>query len=86
MVAQRNIDVPPRYNLCQLCCNITQLYFYRGISSPGHRKEAVDGINAIDKRYIYQLMYNVQLPGSKTFDSHIIMYYITKNNDVSLVK
>ena len=37
----------------------------RGISAPGHRKELVDGINATNKRYIYQLMSNFQLPGSK---------------------
>ena len=41
----------------------------RGISAPGHGKEVVDGLNAVDKRYIYQLMYNVQLPGSVRFDS-----------------
>ena len=27
----------------------------RGISAPGYCKEVVDGINAIDKRYIYQV-------------------------------
>ena len=37
----------------------------RGISSPGHGKEVVDGLNDIEKCYIYQLMSNVQLPGSK---------------------
>ena len=31
----------------------------------------VDGINAVDKRYIYQLMSKVQLTGSVRFDSHI---------------
>ena len=41
----------------------------RGISAPGHGKEVVDGINAVDKSYIYQLMYNVQLPISVIFDS-----------------
>ena len=35
----------------------------RGISAPGHGKELVDGLNAVDKRYIYQLMSKVQLPG-----------------------
>ena len=34
-----------------------------GISAPGHGKEAVDGMNAIYKSYIYQLMSNVQLAG-----------------------
>ena len=34
----------------------------RGISAPGHGKEVVDGLNAVDKRYIYQLMSKVHLP------------------------
>ena len=41
----------------------------RGISAPGHGKEVVDGLNAIFKRYIYQMMSYVQLPVSKTIDS-----------------
>ena len=40
-----------------------------GISSPGYVKEVVDGLNAINKRYIYQLMYDFQLPVSKTYYS-----------------
>ena len=40
----------------------------RDINAPGHKKEVVDGINDIEKRCIYQLMSNVQLLGSKTFD------------------
>ena len=34
---------------------------YHGIIAYGHVKELVDGINAIDKRYIYQSMSKVQL-------------------------
>ena len=41
----------------------------RGISAPGHGKEVVDGLNAVDKRYIYNLMSKVQLHGSIRFDS-----------------
>ena len=58
----------------------------RGIRAPVHGKEAVDGLNATDKRYIYQLMSNVQLPVSKTFDSHILMHYVTQSNYDSLAK
>ena len=36
-----------------------------GISAPVYVKEVVDVLNAIDKQYIYQLMSNVQIPGSK---------------------
>ena len=46
----------------------------------------VDGRNSIDKRYMYQLISNVQLPGSKTFDSQILMYSCTPEKDVSLAK
>ena len=58
----------------------------RGISAPGNGKEVVDGLNAVDKRYIYQLMSNVQLPGSVIFDSQIEMHIGTEKEDVSLAK
>ena len=35
----------------------------RGISAPGNGKEVVDGLNAVDKPYIYQLMSKIRLPG-----------------------
>ena len=57
-----------------------------GISTPGHRKEVVDGINAVDKLYIYQLMSKVQLPRSVIFDSQIKMHTVTKNIYVSLAQ
>ena len=65
------------------CCSVI---IDRVISAPGHGKEVVDGLNTIRKRYIYQLMYNVQLTGSKKFDSNILIYSCTQNNDVSLYK
>ena len=46
----------------------------QGISAPGNGKDVVDGLNIIDKRYIYQLMSNVKLLVSKTSDSYIIMH------------
>ena len=58
----------------------------RGISATGHGKEVVDGLNATDKQYIYQLMSNAKLTGSKKFDSQILMRYCTQKNDVSLAK
>ena len=39
------------------------------ISAPRHGKEVVDGINYVDKRYIYQMMSTVQLPETNIFDS-----------------
>ena len=62
------------------------IIIYRGISAPGNGKELVGGINVIDKRYIYQLMSNVQLPGSKTFDSQILIHSYTPKHDVSVAK
>ena len=46
----------------------------------------VDGLNDIGKQYMYQLVSNVQLPLSKTFDSQIIMHYCTLKQYVSLHK
>ena len=46
----------------------------QGISAPGHDKDVVDGLNAVDKRYIYQLMATVKLPGSNIFDSQMQMH------------
>ena len=58
----------------------------RGISVPGHGKQVVDGLNAIVKRYMYQLISNDQLPGSKSFDSNILTHSCTPKKDVSLDK
>ena len=62
------------------------IIIYQGISEPSHGKEVVDGINASENYFIYQLMYNGQLPGSKQFDSQILMYSCTPKNEVSLAK
>ena len=58
----------------------------QGIIAPGYDKEVVDGLNAVDKRYIYQLVSTVQLPGSVRFDSQIKMHTGPKKYDVSLAK
>ena len=58
----------------------------RGISAPGHGKEVVDGLNAVDKRYIYQLMSKVQLPGSIRFYSQIKINTGTEKKDLSLAR
>ena len=58
----------------------------RGIIAPGHGKEVVDGLNNFDKRYIYQLIPTVQLPGSTRFDSQIQMHTGTEKEDASLAK
>ena len=58
----------------------------RGISAPGHGKEVVDGLNDVDKRYIYQLMSKFQLHGSIIFDSQIKIHTGTENKGVSLAK
>ena len=58
----------------------------RVISAPGHGREVADGLNAVDKRCIYQLMSTVQLPGSKIFDSQMKMHTGNQEYDVSLAK
>ena len=56
------------------------------MSAPGHGKEVFYGLKAIDKRFMYQLMSSVQIPGSKTFEKQIIIHSCTPKKDVSLDK
>ena len=58
----------------------------QGISEPGHCKEVVDGLNAVDNGCIYKLMSTVKLPGSNIFDSHMKMHTDIQKYDVSLAK
>ena len=46
----------------------------------------VDILNANDKRYIFQLISTVQLPGAKMYDTQMAMQYETSFEDVSLTK
>ena len=62
------------------------IIFDQGISAPGHGKEVVDDLNAIEKCQKYQLLSTVQLTGSKTFENNILMHYCTQKKDVSLAK
>ena len=55
----------PHVSLSQRHSNI----FDWGIIAPGNVKEVVDGLNVIDKLYMYQLISTVKLPGSKLFDT-----------------
>ena len=59
---------------------------YQDISAHGHGKDVLDGLNAVDKRYIYQLISNVKLPGTNRFDSQMQMHTGNQNNDVILAK
>ena len=58
----------------------------RGISAPGHDKEVVDGLNGVDKRYIYQSMSTVQLPGSNRLYFKMQMCTCNQKDNVSLAK
>ena len=58
----------------------------RSISASGHGKEAVVGLNDVNKRYIYQLMSTVQLPGSNLFDPNMQIHTGNQKYDESLAK
>ena len=54
--------------------------------APGHGKEVVYGLNYVDKRYIYQLMFTFQLHGSNRFDSQMQIHTGKQKYDVILAK
>ena len=58
----------------------------RVINVPGNGKEVVDGLNAVDKRYIYQLMSTAQLPVSNIFDPQMQIKTSNQKYDVILAK
>ena len=72
----------PRFSFSK-CHSIT---IDRGISAPGYEKEVIDGLNVMDKRYMYKLISTVQLTVSKIFKIYILMHSCTPKNDVSLAK
>ena len=46
------------------------IIIHRGISATGHGKEVVDGLNAVDKRYIY---ISIDVQGSTYWVSQILI-------------
>ena len=58
----------------------------RGIITNGRGKEVVDELNDVDKRYIYQFMTHVQLPGTKRFGYQIKIHTEKQSNYVSLAQ
>ena len=50
---------------------------------PGYDKEVIDGLNAVDKRYIYKLMFTFQLTEPNRFDSYTQMHTGNQKYDVS---
>ena len=62
------------------------IIIHRGISALGNGKEVAYGLNSVYKRYIYQWMSTVQIPGSNRFYSQIQMHTGNQNYDVSLAK
>ena len=57
-----------------------------GISSPGHDRKVLYGLNATYKRFILHMMYNVQLPGIERFDTQMVVKTATQNSNVSLTQ
>ena len=59
---------------------------YCGISASGNDREVADRFNAIDKRFIFQLILTVQLTGAKGYSTHMIMHTGTRTSCVSLAR
>ena len=58
-----------------------------GIGAPLHSRKVVDEPNSIYKRFLFQLMSNVQLSGENIYDTQIFMhtgtctYYASLNSE-----
>ena len=56
------------------------------ISAPVYGREVVYGLNAIYKRFLFQLMPTVQLLGARIYDTQMIMNTGTCTSDVILAR
>ena len=86
-----NIDGCDEHYICATALYLMSMLsqdFYviidRGISSPGHGREVVDGLNTIEKRFLFQLMPTVQLPVTKGYGTQMVMHTETRTSNVSL--
>ena len=57
-----------------------------GIIVQGHGREILDGLNAIDKKFLLQWMSTVQLPGENIYDINMVMITGTCASNVSLAR
>ena len=39
-----------------------QITIDRAVGAPGHGKDVVDGLNAVDKNYLFKLMSRIKVP------------------------
>ena len=59
---------------------------YHGISITVNGIEVVDGINNIEKRFIFKLISTVKLPGANSYDTQMVMQTGTRTSNVSFAK
>ena len=57
-----------------------------GISAPGHGREVVDSLNAIEKVFLFQLISTVQLPVEKGYDAQMVIHTGTRTSSVILAR
>ena len=57
-----------------------------GITEPGHYIEVIDGLNAIYKMFLFQLMSTMKLLGKKCHDTHMVMHNGIHTSDVILAR
>ena len=54
------------------------------ISAPRHGREVVDGLNAIGKMLLFQLISTVKLTGAKSYGIQMVMHTGIRTSDVIL--
>ena len=57
-----------------------------GVSAPGHGREVEYGLNVTNKRFIFHMMYTVQHPGSKWFNTQNTLHTAAQNTDMILAQ
>ena len=57
-----------------------------GVGGQGNFREVVDGLNATDTTFISILMMTLELPGASVYAKHMVIYTLTANKDISILR
>ena len=70
--------------LLSILSQLFNMAIYHGVGTPGHGGEVVDSLDYTNKRFIFHMMANVQLPGSEWFGTKITVHTETQTIEMSL--
>ena len=70
--------------LLSILAHVYDIIINRSAGAPCHVQDIVDVLNFTDEQFIYILMKNLQVPGSKWYEDHVTIHTTTQKEDITL--